>query len=48
MKNLKMIARFAQTHGAGVALFAGVVLVWDKDEAIAVKTMQQVKEWLGY
>lgn len=45
---MKELAKIAQKHGFKAVPYSGVVMVWDKDGAIAVKTLAQLKEWMGY
>jgi len=45
---MKELARIAQKHGFKAVPYSGVVMVWDADGCIVIKTLAQLREWLGY
>jgi len=45
---MKELTKYALKHGVNAVPYSGAVLVWDQDGCIAVKTLAQLKEWLGY
>lgn len=45
---MRELAKIAHQHGFNAVPYSGVVMIWDKDGCIAVTTLEQLKEWLGY
>lgn len=48
MKNLPLLARFANNHGFKTALYDTFVWVWDADGSIATNNLTELKRWMGY
>ena len=45
---MKELAKIALNHGFNAVPYSGAVMVWDVDGSIIVKTLAQLKEFMGY
>jgi|GEM_PF-5209759 len=45
---MRDLAKIALDHGFNAVPYSGAVMVWDADGCIIVKTLAQLKAWMGY